>query len=130
MNGIIIVVDALRGSVDFVFGVQSGLVYTVAPMTNRLCTSRTTVLLAGPALIAMLAILAGSPVWTTSNGSSRLSVASLVVLAADVLPSVERPSTAGLPPAVAPASPARTVAVHVDRHRIGLLRLVLPPPSA
>ena len=129
MNGIIIVVDALRGSVDFVFGVQSGLVYTVAPMTNRLCTSRTTVLLAGPALIAMLAILAGSPVWTTTTGSSSLSVASLVVLVGEVLPSGERPSAAERPPADG-AEPARTMAVHVDRHRIGLLRLVLPPPSA
>ena len=114
----------------FALGLRRRLLYTVGLMTTRICTSRSTVLLAGPALIAVLAILAGTPVWTASTGSSRLSVASLVALAGDVLPAVEIASADEPMRPVAQHVPDRHEPVHTDRHRIGLLRLVLPPPSA
>jgi hypothetical protein len=129
MGRFIIVVGAEMGVVGFAFGVRRGLVYTVALMTTRFSTSRTTVLLAGPALIAVLAILAGSPVWTASTGASRLSVASLVALTSEVCPVVDRTSTDRPARPVALRAPTRSIAAHTDRHRIGLLRLVLPPPT-
>ena len=67
MNGIIIVVDALRGSCGLCIRRAVGTGLYCSPDGNRLCTSRTTVLLAGPALIAMLAILAGSPIGHTTE---------------------------------------------------------------
>ena len=101
----------------------------MALMTIRFSTSRTTVLLAGPALIAVLAILAGSPVWTASTGASRLSVASLVALTGEVRPVVDRTLIDRPARPVAVRAPMRAIAAHTDRHRIGLLRLVLPPPA-
>ncbi len=107
-----------------------GLVYTVSLMTTRICTSRSTVLLAGPALLAVLAILAGTPVWTASTNTSRLAAASMVVFGGEAPLSAVVMTSEPRIPQVAVCVSDHLCPVHVDRHRIGLHRLVLPPPSS
>ncbi|MCH2148101.1 MAG: hypothetical protein MK095_01565 [Phycisphaerales bacterium] len=95
-----------------------------------MCTSRSTVLFAAPALLAVLAILAGTPVWTASTGSPRLTAATMVTLGAEARPAVVHMSSGWCLPQRVTHVHDQLSPAHTDRHRIGLLLLVLPPPSA